>query len=212
VSGVYVYCIGGAELPELVGHVGLGGALVRAVREDAITALTSEAPADVAAQGPLPTRAHLLAHDFAIAAVARHHGVLPVAFGTVLRTAGDVRALLRAVAEPATRLLAELGDRVEVGVQALCTRRNPSAARAAAEAAYETLSALADAARPLAPIGDRMMLHAAFLVPRARVGALAEAARACCAADGAPLALRVTPPRAPFHFARLALRVEPARA
>ena len=206
VLGTYVYCVGAAELPEALGPIGLDAAEVTTVCAGPLAAVVSAAWLATGAAGPLPTRAHLLAHDFAIAAAARQHTVLPVAFGTVFRSTADVRAMLRSGREAIQRVLAEIGARVEVSVQALCTQRNPEAARAAAEQAYDTLAGLADAARPLAPIGDRMMLHAAFLVPRARAAAFLDAARGCGDADGAPLALRVSSPRAPFHFARVTLR------
>ena len=205
-SATYVYCVGAAGLPDAWGHIGLDEAEVTTLREGDLAAVVSAAPPGFSDGVPLPTRAHLLAHDFAIAAASRVQTVLPVVFGTVLRTPADVSALLRAGAAEIGRVLAALGDRVEVSVQALCTQRNPEAARSAAEHAYATLAALADAARPLAPIGDRMMLHAAFLVPRDRAQAFGAAAHACGGNDGAPLALRVAAPRAPFHFARVTLR------
>ena len=209
-TGTYVYCVGAADLPAALGPIGLDAEEVTSVHEGTLAALVSRAPPGMSATGPLPTRAHLLAHDFTIAAAARQHAVLPVAFGTVFRTTGDVRAMLGAAREAIERVLAELGDRVEVSVQALCTQRNPEAARAAAEHAYTSLSTLADAARPLAPVGDRMMLHAVFLVPRERSAAFVAAAQACGDGEGAPLALRLSSPRAPFHFARVTLRVADA--
>ena len=205
-GGTYVYCVGAADLPAALGPIGLDAAEVTTLCEGGLAAVVSAAPAGFGEGAPLPTRAHLLAHDFTIAAASRGQTVLPVAFGTVFRTHADVRAMLRAAGQGIARVLAELGDRVEVSVQALCTQRNPHAARSAAEHVYATLAALADAARPLAPIGDRMMLHAAFLVPRGRAEAFVAAARASGGNDGAPLALRVAALRAPFHFARVTLR------
>ena len=52
----------------------------------------------------------------------------------------------------------------------------------------------------------RGLLDDAVLVPRGRAEAFVAAARASGGNDGAPLALRVAAPRAPFHFARVTLR------
>ncbi|QSQ28321.1 GvpL/GvpF family gas vesicle protein [Pyxidicoccus parkwayensis] len=104
------------------GLIGLGvpPADVRAVREGDLAALVSTSPALVVD----PTRAHLLVHQRVTEAVLREHTLLPVAFGTVLRSEAQVRELLRSEHDALSGALAALEDKVELGLKVLYHREH----------------------------------------------------------------------------------------
>ena len=219
------------------GLIGLGAppADVRAVREGNLAALVSTAPALVVD----PTRSHLLVHQRVTEAVLREHTLLPVAFGTVLRSEAQVRALLRSAQGALSSALAALEGKVELGLKVLYHREHlarrleledarlgrqdgePEAdherrlgaaveARAAQDMAslLEGLRPLARASRTSAPVGDRMLLNAAFLVAREAVPAF-EAKVKSLAARSDTYAFRFTGPWAPYSFVDVRLGLEP---
>jgi hypothetical protein len=219
------------------GLIGLGAppADVRSVREGNLAALVSAAPAMVVD----PTRAHLLVHQRVTEAVLREHTLLPVAFGTVLRSEAEVRSLLRTAQDALTGALTALEGTVELGLKVLYHREHlarrleledpvlgrregePEADHerrmgVALEARVEQdMGSLLEGLRPLAkasrtgpPVGDRMLLNAAFLVARDAVPAF-EAKVKTLAARSDIYAFRFTGPWAPYSFVDIRLGLEP---
>lgn len=219
------------------GLIGLGvpPADVRAVREGDLAALVSTAPALVVD----PTRAHLLVHQRVTEAVLREHTLLPVAFGTVLRSEAQVRALLRDAHDALAGALDALNDKVELGLKvlyhrehltrrlelddaALCRREDESEAdhehrmsAAVQDRVERDMAELMEGLRPLsfasrtsAPVGDRMLLNASFLVGRDWVETF-EARVKTLAARWDTYAFRFTGPWAPYSFVDVRLGLEP---
>ncbi|MFP2932684.1 GvpL/GvpF family gas vesicle protein [Pyxidicoccus sp. 3LG] len=222
------------------GLIGLGvpPADVRVVREGDLAALVSSTPSPWVD----PTRAHLLVHQRVTEAVLSEHTLLPVAFGTVLPSEAQVRALLRTAHDALSGALASLEGKVELGLKVLyhrehvarrleledaelCRREDePEAeherrlgaaveARAAREMAslLESLRPLAFASRTFAPLGERMLLNAAFLVGREQVDTF-EAKVKSLAARSDTYAFRFTGPWAPYSFVDVRLGLEPAES
>ncbi|MCY1016253.1 GvpL/GvpF family gas vesicle protein [Pyxidicoccus sp. MSG2] len=219
------------------GPIGLGvpPADVHAVREGDLAALVSIAPALVVD----PTRAHLLVHQRVTEAVLREHTLLPVAFGTVLRSEAQVRELLRTAHGALSDTLIALEDKVELGLKVLYHREHlarrlelgdatlgrredePEAehehriSAAITDRVERDMAALLEGLRPLsfasrnsAPVGDRMLLNAAFLVGRDWVESF-EAQLKSLAARWDTYAFRFTGPWAPYSFVDLCLGLEP---
>ncbi|WP_164002032.1 GvpL/GvpF family gas vesicle protein [Pyxidicoccus caerfyrddinensis] len=219
------------------GLIGLGAppADVHAVREGDLAALVSISPALVVD----PTRAHLLMHQRVTEAVLREHTLLPVAFGTVLRSEAQVRALLRTAHDALSDTLTAMEDKVELGLKVIYHREHlarrleledatlgrredePEAEHeqrisAAIEdrvgrdmaALLEGLRPLSFASRNLAPVGDRMLLNAAFLVGRDWVESFESRVKSL-AARWDTYAFRFTGPWAPYCFVDLCLGLEP---
>ncbi|MBZ4422195.1 GvpL/GvpF family gas vesicle protein [Myxococcus sp. RHSTA-1-4] len=238
-SPQYLYGVVRAEGDLDFGLIGLGvpPADVRSVREGQLAALVSTAPGYVVD----PTRAHLLVHQRVTEAVLREHTLLPVAFGTVLRSEAQVRALLRSAHDSLVAALEALDDKVELGLKVLYHREhlirrleldNPELLRGEGEGEadherrlgtallarverdmallLEGLRPLAFASRTLSPVGDRMLLNAAFLVGRDWVESFESRVKSL-AARSDTYAFRFTGPWAPYSFVdvRLGLAEEP---
>ncbi|NTX15149.1 GvpL/GvpF family gas vesicle protein [Myxococcus sp. CA056] len=232
----YLYGVVRTEGPLDFGPIGLGmpPAHVHAVREGALVALVSSAPARVVD----PTRANLLAHQRAAEVVLREHTLLPVAFGTVLGSEAEVRRLLRSAQDALTRTLVALEGKVELGLKVLYHREHLARRmefedaglrrreneleteherrlgqavelRASLDMAamLEGLHPLANATRTDAPVGERMLLNAAFLVTRDAVPDF-EARVRMLAARSDLYAFRFTGPWAPYSFVDVRLGLD----
>jgi hypothetical protein len=206
-SRSYVYCVGPTGLAGEWGSNGIDGARVYAVREGAVAALVSPL---VAGRGvPRPTRESLLAHEFVVWAASRERTVLPVAFGTVFRSDADVRASLAAIGGAVSEALAAVDGCVELGVRAVWQGESP------APASVPTVRAIAAIAErstrsvmPLRPVGERVLLAAALLVPRADAASIVREVRALGSESGGALRVSVTGPWAPYHFGRVRVRAD----
>jgi hypothetical protein len=212
-SGAYCYCVGPAELPGEWGSNGIGGERVYAVRAGAVSALVSAVPAPFGALVPPATREHLLAHDFVVWAAARQRTVLPVAFGTVFRSDADVAAALDALGDDALATLAALDDRVEIGLRVAWAGggapppdTGPLVARI-----RDAVGAQTAAVAPMHPVGERTLLCTALLVARGDVYEVADRLRTLAERLDPGLRVTVTGPWAPYHFARIRLRVDAGR-
>jgi len=222
------------------GSIGLGmpPADVRAVHEDGVAALVSDAPGLKVG----PTRANLLAHQRATEVVLREHTVLPVAFGTVLSSEAQVRALLRSARDVLLGALEALEGKVELGLKVLYHREHLSRRMEGEDAALrrregeseheherrvgsavetrasldmaalmEGLRSLSVATRTASPVGERMLLNAAFLVMRERVQDF-EAKVRMLAARSDLYAFRFTGPWAPYSFVDVRLGLDAGTA
>ena len=207
--GVYAYCIGRSAEVDAPGPVGLGGETVRAVRTDGLAALVSNLPPGERVDAGLPSRASLLAHEFVTAAAMRRHTVVPVAYGTVFRSDADVAQLLLDAGPSLDAVLAAVADRVQVGVKVV--RRAGCAADRARDAVpelYDAVRDVASAARARRPVGERMLVNAAFLVERAQLPVLVARVDALRGRREAEVEYRVSPLTAPYDFVRVRLRVD----
>lgn len=209
----YVYGIVSASAcPEGgFGPMGLGviPTEVGTVRYGALAAVVSDGPDGV----PDATRDNLLAHERVNEAVMREHTVLPMAFGTVLRSREDVEALLRAGQDVFEATLARLAGKLELGLKVFYMARDGEAVRERAErdadALVRALRAVSVDARVSAPVGERMVLNASFLVEREGVAAF-DARVKSLAASHEELTFRATGPWPPYHFVDLRVGLERA--
>jgi hypothetical protein len=210
-SGAYCYCVGSAELAGEWGSNGIGGERVYAVRAGTVAALVSAVPSRVGAPVPPSTREHLLAHDFVVWAASRERTVLPVAFGTVFRSDADVVAALDAMRDGALASLAALGNRVELGVRMAWggdAGEPPPDGAALVASLRAAVGERAAAVAPMLPVGERTLLCAALLVARADVYDVVACVRELAARMEPRLRATLSGPWAPYHFARLRLRVD----
>ncbi len=209
----YVYgIISASACPEGgFGPMGLGviATEVGTVRHGALAAVVSDGPDGM----PDATRDNLLTHERVNEAVMREHTVLPMAFGTVLRSREDVEELLRAGHDAFAAALARLEGHVELGVKVLYMARDGEVVRARAErdasAIVAALRAVSTEVRVSPPVGERMVLNASCLVHRERVAAF-DARVKRLAARHEELTFRSTGPWPPYHFVDLTLRLESA--
>ncbi|QDF01133.1 GvpL/GvpF family gas vesicle protein [Myxococcus xanthus] len=236
----YLYGIVRATASLDVGRIGLGAvpSQVYAVSEAGLAAMVSVAPGRVVD----PTRANLLGHQRVTETLLREHTVLPVAFGTVMASEAQVRAVLRTAHGELSGVLDALEGKVELGLKVLWHREHlaqrlvledaqlhrrddePEAEHerrleaAVEDRAGRDMRALLEGLRPraaatheLPPVGERMLLNAAFLVERARLESFEEKVRSL-AARSDTYSFRFTGPWAPYSFVdvHLGLRDEGA--
>jgi len=210
-SSLYLYGVLRAKEELSFGAIGLGTppTEVATVRHGELAAVVSEGPAGV----PDPTRDHLLAHHRVQEAVMREHTLLPAAFGLTFRGREEVVELLRSGHDAFAGVLARLEGHVELGLKVLCDQDvlAREAAGHDAQTLLEALRPLATAVRVVRPIGERMILNAAFLVAREQEAAF-DAKLRSLAARFELLTLHYTGPWAPYHFADILLRLEPEAA
>ena len=207
-SSLYLYGVLRTKEEQRYGAIGLGTppAEVVTVHHGELAAVVSEGPAGV----PDPTRDHLLAHHRVQDTVMREHTLLPAAFGLTFRGREEVVELLRSAHDAFAGVLAKLEGHIELGVKVLW---DPDliareAAGHDARTLLEALRPLARAVREVRPIGERMILNAAFLVERVQEAAF-DAKMRSLAARFELLTLHYTGPWAPYHFTDILLRLEP---
>lgn len=112
---VYVYAI--CRAPAVApATAGLRAVPLRIVRAAGLLALVSDIELGA---GPLGCEEDLWQHERVVEALMTDHDVLPVRFGTLVVSDGEVRALLRRRAEQFTAALARVAGAVEVGVRAV---------------------------------------------------------------------------------------------
>lgn len=205
----YVYGIIRAAQDVSLGPIGLGAvpAEVGTVCRNGLAAVVSEGLPGMAD----PTRDNLLAHERVNEALMREHTVLPMSFGTLLRSREDVAELLRAGHDAFEAALARVDGRLELGLKVFYMARDGEVVRARAErdaaALVAALGAVAVEARRTPPIGERMVLNAAFLVERGQVAAF-DARVKSLAARHEELTFRSTGPWPPYHFVDIRLGLE----
>lgn len=113
--GKYVYCIIAPTAPTTFGEIGIGG------RGDRVYTIHHRDLAAVVSDTPIvihdPTRENALGHERVIETVMEQHSVLPMSFGTVFRTEGDVVRFLRDTHDALHEVLGQVSGKIEFGVQ-----------------------------------------------------------------------------------------------
>ena len=115
-EGKYIYCIVGSSESRSFGPLGIGG------RGDSLHTIVMDDIAAVVSDAPLTryrvSRDNTLAHQRAIEAVMSEQPVLPVRFATIADDEEKVRRILKAEYGRFTQLLADVSDKVELGLKA----------------------------------------------------------------------------------------------
>ena len=216
----YLYCVVRGARPLAVGPIGIDARWpdVYLVEFGELAAAVS----DVANAALDPTRDRVLAHDRVNHAVMRDRTVIPMNFGTVCRSREDVVRLLRAAHAAFSDVLRKMEDRVEFGLKVFQAPDGMPDALPPGTPSDEDLQQRAErhlddgldrlrgasvASRLNAPLGDRMIVNAAFLVRRE-----AEQAFVGCAREIARrfprLRFKITGPWPPYNFVNIRLKLE----
>jgi hypothetical protein len=205
---LYVYGVLRAKEELHLGAMGLGVSPgeVETVHHGELAAVVSEVPPGM----PDPTRENVLTHHHVQEAVMRQHTLLPAAFGLVLRGREEVVELLRTAHDALVGVLTRLEGHLELGLKVLWDQDllAREAAKHDAQEILEVLRPHVTAMRVVSPIGERMILNAAFLVARDREAAFDAKLRSLVARFEL-LTFQYTGPWAPYHFADVRLRWEP---
>jgi hypothetical protein len=247
--GKYVYCVIRARDPLRFGPLGIGiePAEIHTVNYKDIAAVVSDTPMEVHD----PTRENVLAHERVNETVMRQHTVIPMSFGSVFKTRGDITELLRSAYDAFHDVLVKMQDKLEFGLKVLWDRdvavreieqqdedvrrlkqeisaqkgstyfarmqfgRLVDAALQAHSEKYvaEIFDALRDvavASRANKPIGDRMIMNAAFLVARDKEQSF-DARVKEIGARLDKLTFKYTGPWPPYNFVNIRLKLERAK-
>jgi Gas vesicle synthesis protein GvpL/GvpF len=246
--GRYVYCVIRAAGSHTFGAIGLGTdpSSVYTINYRDLAAVVSDTPIGVHD----PTRDNVLAHQRVNETVMREHTVIPMSFGTVFKTSGDIVELLRSAYDAFHDVLQKMQNKLEFGLKILWDRdlivreieaqdedvrrlkteissqkgstyfarmqygRLIDAALQQRSEQYvaEIFAALRDvsvASRTNKPIGDRMIMNAAFLVSRDREQAF-DAKVKEIGARYDKLTFKYTGPWPPYNFVNIRLKLERA--
>ena len=247
-EGKYVYCIIKTETPLGFGPLGIGAepAETHTVNFRDIAAVVSRTPMVVQD----PTRDNVLAHQRVNETVMQKHTVIPMSFGTVFKTDGDIIELLRSAYDAFIDVLNKMQDKFEFGLKVLWDRdqiireieeededirrlkseissqkgstyfarmqygRLIDAALQARSERYvaEIFHGLRDvsvASRANKPIGDRMIMNAAFLVGRETEQAFDSHVKEI-GQQYDKLTFKYTGPWPPYNFVNIRLKLERA--
>src|ERR671928_1740155 len=119
-GGKYVYCIIRQEKPRDFGAIGIGNGANRVytVHYRDLAAVVSDTPIVIYD----PTRENVLAHEFVNETVMKEFTVIPMSFGTVFRSEGDVTELLRSTYQAFSDVLDKMKDKIEFGIKVLWDR------------------------------------------------------------------------------------------
>jgi hypothetical protein len=251
-EGKYVYCIIESPVPRNFGSIGIGGRgdEVHTIHHRSLAAVVSDTPVVVYD----PTRENALAHEHAIEAVMKEFTVIPMSFGTVFRTEGDVVEFLKDTQDALVDVLRKLKDKIEFGLKVnwepetvlqeveqeseeirrlkeeIMSNRLASTyfARmqlgrlvesALAEKSdayvreiYDHLRDCATASRHNKPIGEKMILNAAFLVERDRAPDFDVKVQEIAKNYEGKLRFQYTGPWPPYNFVNIRLKLERAGA
>jgi hypothetical protein len=247
--GKYVYCVIRSDEPLRFGAFGFGDppAQVYTVHYQDIAAVVSDAPVEVLDA----TRENVLAHERVNEAVMKYQTVIPMSFGTVFKTPGDIVELLRSAYSAFLDVLVKMEGKVEFGLKVLWDRdailkaienededvrrlKNEITAQTGSTyfarvqygrlvdsalqqrsdhyvaEIFEGLREVCVASRANKPIGDKMIMNAAFLVERDREAAFDGRVKALgTRADH--LTFRYTGPWPPYNFVNIRLKLERAK-
>src|SRR5437667_2675392 len=251
-GGRYVYGIVETKEHLSFGKIGIGGAgePVYTVNHQDIAAVVSKTPVAIFD----PTRENALAHEHVIEAVMKNHTIIPMSFGTVFRTAEDIREVLKSIYPSLKDVLYQMAGKLEFGLKVNWDRdqiiedikhedeeirqfhqeivrkhlQSTYLARmqlgrmidkALAERSisyvreiYEGLRNVCVASRDNQPIGDKMIMNAAFLVERQREAQFDNAVNKIARKYGQRLKFKYTGPWPPYNFVNIRLKLEPVGA
>ncbi|WP_171164262.1 GvpL/GvpF family gas vesicle protein [Usitatibacter palustris] len=169
-----------------------------------------------------PTRDRVLAHDRVNQAVMGDRTVIPMNFGMVCRSRKDAVKLLRAAHDAFSEVLQKVEDRVEFGLKVLLPADVPvdpmppgpptegdleSRAGRHLDEGLQRLREVSVASRLTPPVGDRMILNAAFLVPRNGESKFVDRTKEI-ARKFPHLVFRYTGPWPPYNFVNVRLKLE----
>jgi hypothetical protein len=246
--GKYVYCVIRSVKPLRFGALGLGAdpSEVYTVNYRDLAAVVSDTPIGVHD----PTRDNVFAHQRVNETVMRDHTVIPMSFGSVFKTSGDIIELLRSAYSAFSDVLDKMKDKLEFGLKVLWDRdqviheieehdedvrrlKNEISSQKGStyfarmqygrliDAAlqersehyvaeiFASLRDVAVASRANKPIGDKMIMNAAFLVSRDRETAF-DARVKEIGARYEKLTFKYTGPWPPYNFVNIRLKLERA--
>jgi hypothetical protein len=229
-EGKYVYCIIRSEETLHFGPLGLGAepADVHTVHYRDIAAVVSNTPMVVQD----PTRENVLAHQRVNETVMQKHTVIPMSFGTVFKTDDDIMELLRSAYDAFSDVLNKMQEKFEFGLKVLWDRdqiireieeddedirrlkteissQKGSTYFARMQYGRLALRDVSVASRSNKPIGDRMIMNAAFLVSREKEQAF-DARVKEIGQQYDKLTFKYTGPWPPYNFLNIRLKLERA--
>jgi len=110
-DSIYLYAIADADAVNPDGKTGVKGASIRTLRHDDLAAVVSDAP-----DGKLrPRRRNLKAHHDLLKALMTEATILPMAFGVLAETEGQVTTFLQQHPDTLRAQLAQVRGHVEIG-------------------------------------------------------------------------------------------------
>jgi hypothetical protein len=114
-EGRYVYGVIEAREPVSFGKIGIGGSgeNVYTVHEGDVAAVVSKTPVFIFD----PTRENALAHEHVIETVMKANTIIPMSFGTVFRTDGDIREVLKSIYPSLKDVLKQMANKLEFGLK-----------------------------------------------------------------------------------------------
>jgi hypothetical protein len=248
-QGKYVYCIIECdERGRSFGPIGIGGRgdEVYTVEHGGLAAVVSDTPVIIYD----PTRENALTHEHVNETVMKEFTVIPMSFGAIFRTEGDVREFIKDTSDALRDVLHKMRDKIEFGLKVnwdpevavkeveeeseeirrlkeeILSNRLASTyfarmqlgrlvEQAMAEKQdtyvreiYDHLRDCAVASRHNRPIGDKMILNAAFLVERDKQMEFDHAVQDIAHRYEGRLRFNYTGPWPPYNFVNIRLKLE----
>lgn len=248
-QGKYVYCIIECdERGRSFGPIGIGGRgdEVYTVEHGGLAAVVSDTPVIIYD----PTRENALTHEHVNEIVMKEFTVIPMSFGAIFRTEGDVREFIKDTSDALRDVLHKMRDKIEFGLKVnwdpevavkeveeesedirrlkeeILSNRLASTyfarmqlgrlvEQAMAEKQdtyvreiYDHLRDCAVASRHNRPIGDKMILNAAFLVERDKQMVFDHAVQDIAHRYEGRLRFNYTGPWPPYNFVNIRLKLE----
>ncbi len=249
-TGKYVYSIVESDTPRTFGNIGIGGRgdMVYPIHYGGLAAVVSTTPVVIYD----PTRNNVLCHEQVNESVMKDFTVIPMSFGTVFRTEGDVLEFLRHTADALRDVLRKVKDKMELGIkvnwepdevvkeiererddirllkQEILSKRLTSTYFARMQLGRLVEQALTDksaqyvsdifeafrdyavASRQNKPIGEKMILNAAFLVEREKASEFEAKVQDIAMKYDPRLKFLLTGPWPPYNFVNIRLKLERA--
>ena len=247
-EGKYVYCIIESTEPRRFGSIGIGGRgdEVYTIHDGDLAAVVSDTPVVVYD----PTRENALTHEHVNETVMKEFTVIPMSFGAIFRTEGDVREFIKDTADALRDVLLKMKDKIEFGLKVnwdpevaareveqqseeirrlkeeIMSSRLASTYFARMQLGrlveqamsakqdgyvreiYDHLRDCAVASRHNKPIGDKMILNAAFLVERDKQPEFDHAVQEIAHRYEGKLRFNYTGPWPPYNFVNIRLKLE----
>lgn len=249
-EGKYVYCIIECDSPRGFGAIGIGGRGddVYTIHHDNLAAVVSDTPVVVYD----PTRENALAHEHVNSTVMKEFTVIPMSFGTLFRTVGDVTEFLKDTTVALQDVLQKMQNKIEFGLKVnwepdqvlqevederedirllkaeivsnrlastyfarmqlgrLVERAMSDKSETFVREIYSYLRDYAIASRDSRPIGDKMILNAAFLVERDKTDLFDQKIKELGDLYEGKLKLVFSGPWPPYNFVNIRLKLERA--